>query len=49
MGSRFLKRNILYPLTNLDTINQRLNIVEELTIKNTVATEVSKLLQEIFK
>lgn len=48
MGSRFLKRNILYPLTNLDTINQRLNIVEELTIKNTVATEVSKLLQEIY-
>jgi len=33
MGSRLLRSNILQPLTNPDTINLRLDAIEELTIK----------------
>ncbi len=36
MGSRLLRSNILQPLTDNDTLNTRLDTVEELTMKEDV-------------
>lgn len=37
MGSRYLKKNILYPLINLTEINERLDLIEELN-KHSIAS-----------
>ena len=48
MGSRFLKRSILYPLTNLSKINNRLDIIDELIKNYLYLDDLSSLLLEIY-
>ena len=48
MGSRFLKRSIMFPLTNLKSINHRLDIVEQLTKNYLLIDDLTKSLSEIY-
>ncbi len=48
MGSRYLKKSILFPLIKLNQINERLNIVQDLIANQNVSNELSKLLQEVY-
>ena len=48
MGSRFLKRSILFPLVNLTSINKRLDIVEELNNSYVITKDLHKYLGEIY-
>ena len=48
MGSRFLKKSLLYPLVDLQKINERLNIIEELQKNYLHTSDLKKQLQEIY-
>lgn len=48
MGSRYLKKNLLYPLVELDKINTRLNIIDELHKNYLHTTDLKKQLIEIY-
>ena len=48
MGSRYLKRSIMYPLTNVQQINKRLDIVEQLLKNYLFIPDLYKSLQEIY-
>ena len=48
MGSRFLKRSILYPLTNQKQIDERHNIVEQLIKNFLLLPDLKKALMEIY-
>lgn len=48
MGSRFLKKSLLYPLVNLNKINQRLDIIEELQRNYLHTNDLKNQLQEIY-
>lgn len=48
MGSRFLKRNLLYPLVDLTKITERLNSIDELGKNYLLTTDLKKQLQEIY-
>ncbi len=48
MGSRFLKKSLLYPLVNLNKINQRLDIIEELQRNYLHTNDLKSQLQEIY-
>ena len=48
MGSRFLKRNIIYPSTNLSLIQNRLAMVEELTKHDNLIDILKQNLFEIY-
>lgn len=48
MGSRFLKKSLLYPLVNLNQINQRLDIIEELQRNYLHTNDLKSQLQEIY-
>lgn len=48
MGSRYLKRSILFPLVNLSQINKRLDIVEELNLNFVITKDLHKCLNEIY-
>lgn len=48
MGSRYLKKSLLYPLINLSKINERLNIIEELHKNYLHTNDLKKQLVEIY-
>lgn len=48
MGSRYLKKNLLYPLVDLKKINERLDIIEELQKNYLHTNDLKKQLQEIY-
>ena len=48
MGSRFLKRSILYPLTNQKQIDERHNIVEQLLKNYLLLPDLKNSLMEIY-
>lgn len=48
MGSRYLKKSLLYPLVDLNKINERLNTIEELQKNYLHTTDLKKQLQEIY-
>ena len=48
MGSRYLKRSIMYPLTNQNAINQRLEIVDQLSKNYLMLDDLHKSLFEIY-
>ena len=48
MGSRYLKKSILYPLVDLNKINSRLDFISELHKNYIVTEELKKLLTEIY-
>ncbi len=48
MGSRFLKRSILYPLTNQKQIDERHNIVEQLLKNYLLLPDLKNALMEIY-
>ena len=48
MGSRFLKRSIMFPFTNINQINKRLDMVEQLTKNYLLLPDLKKSLQEIY-
>ena len=48
MGSRFLKRSILYPLTNQKQIDERHNIIEQLLKNYLLLPDLKKSLMEIY-
>ncbi len=48
MGSRFLKKSIMFPLTNQNQINKRLDIVEQLLKNYLLLPDLAKSLQEIY-
>ncbi len=48
MGSRFLKKSLLYPLVNLNKINQRLDIIDELHRNYLHTNDLKTQLQEIY-
>ncbi len=48
MGSRYLKKSVIYPLTKLAAIENRLNIVEELLKNYSRIEELRKELLEIY-
>ena len=48
MGSRYLKKNLLYPLVDLNKINERLDIIEELQKNYLHTSDLKKQLQEIY-
>lgn len=48
MGSRYLKQNILFPLINLNKINQRLDIVEAFYKNQILVKDLHQELNEIY-
>lgn len=48
MGSRYLKKNLLYPLINLKKINERLDIIEEMHKNYLHTNDLKKQFQEIY-
>lgn len=48
MGSRFLKKSLLYPLVNLNKINYRLNIIEDLHQDPLQTNDLKTQLNEIY-
>ena len=48
MGSRFLKKSILFPLVDLNKINERHNFIEELHKKYIITEELKKNLTEVY-
>lgn len=48
MGSRYLKKNLLYPLINLKKINERLDIIEEMHRNYLHTNDLKKQFQEIY-
>ena len=48
MGSRFLKRSIIYPLTDYNKIQERLLIVQDFTNQIPLLTDLSKELNNIY-
>ena len=48
MGSRYLKKSILFPLVDLNKINSRLDFIGELHKNYIVTEELKKLLTEIY-
>lgn len=48
MGSRYLKKNLLYPLVNLKRINERLDIIEEFHKNYLHTNDLKKQFQEIY-
>ncbi|MBR2891562.1 MAG: DNA mismatch repair protein MutS [Bacilli bacterium] len=48
MGSRFLKRSIMFPFTNINNINKRLDIVEQLMKNYLLLPDLKTSLQEIY-
>lgn len=48
MGSRFLKRSILYPLVNLTKINQRLDLIEDFNKNHLLTSDLRKSLGEVY-
>lgn len=48
MGSRFLKRSILFPLVDLRKIMQREDLIEEFTKNGLVVEDIKKELMEIY-
>ncbi len=48
MGSRYLKKNLLYPLVDLKKINERLDIIEEFQKNYLHTNDLKKQLQEIY-
>ena len=48
MGSRYLKRSILYPLINVAKINERLDLIEELNNNYIVSLQLKDLLSNIY-
>ncbi|MBQ8293194.1 MAG: DNA mismatch repair protein MutS [Bacilli bacterium] len=48
MGSRFLKRSIIYPLTDYNKIQERLQVVEDLTQQVVLLTDLNKELSNIY-
>ena len=48
MGSRYLKKNILYPLVKLDEINERLDFIEEFNNHNLIKDDIRNYLYEIY-
>ena len=48
MGSRFLKRSILFPLVDLKAINERHDFIDELAKNGLIVEEVKKDLMEIY-
>lgn len=48
MGSRYLKKSILFPLVKIDNINSRLDILEEFLHNQTLSEDIAHLLLEIY-
>ena len=48
MGSRYLKKSILFPLVDLNKINSRLDFISELHKNYIITEELKKLLTEIY-
>lgn len=48
MGSRLLKKNILYPLINKDEINERYDIIEKMKKKFLETSELRKALSDVY-
>lgn len=48
MGSRFLKKSILFPLVDLNQINERHTFIDELHKKYIVTQELKKSLSEVY-
>ena len=48
MGSRFLKKSILFPLININKINERLDLVEEFNKNGLITEEIKNDLREIY-
>jgi len=48
MGSRFLKKSIIYPLIDYNKINNRLDLVEEFSKNYLLTTDIRKDLQSIY-
>ena len=48
MGSRFLKKSILYPLNNIDKINERLDLIQSLLSHQRIQNELKEELKEVY-
>lgn len=48
MGSRFLKKSILFPLINVNQINERLDLINEFHKNYLVTEEIKKLLLDVY-
>lgn len=48
MGSRFLKKSILYPLVDLNKINERLDFITELHKHYLITEDIKKLLLDVY-
>ena len=48
MGARLLRKNILFPLRHVDTINQRLDTVEQLYLDSAVNEKLHELLGRVY-
>ena len=48
MGARLLRKNILFPLRHVETINQRLNTVEQLYLDNPLSKKLRELLTQVY-
>lgn len=48
MGSRFLKRSILFPLIDIRKINERLDLIDELNKNGLLVEDIKKDLNEIY-
>ncbi len=48
MGSRFLKKSIIYPLVNLKKINERLDFIEEFQKHYLISEDIKTELMEIY-
>lgn len=48
MGARLLKRNLLFPLQNIETINHRLDTIEQLVRHHGYCVELRELLANIY-
>ncbi len=48
MGSRFLKKSILYPLVNVNKINERLDLIAEFHKHYLITEDIKKLLLDVY-
>ncbi len=48
MGSRFLKKSILFPLVDIYKINERLDLIEEFSKSGLIIEDIKKELMEIY-
>ncbi|MDT8335417.1 MAG: DNA mismatch repair protein MutS [Desulfurivibrionaceae bacterium] len=48
MGARLLRRNLLFPLRDIDTINRRLDTIEQLVRHHGYCKELRELLEKVY-